>query len=75
LKEMEIITVRRVFIVGEPTRTVLEGGDGEWIAVDIFGEIGKLVFISYANGFVATLEKGTNAFVASIKITDVFGDY
>ncbi len=42
--------------------------------MNIFGEISKLIFVCDVYRFVTTLEKWTNSFVASIKISDVFGD-
>ena len=72
---MKVVGVGRVFVGTKPTRIILEGWECEWVAVDIFGEVCKLGFISYAHGFVAALEKGTDAFVASIKVAHIFGNY
>lgn len=43
--------------------------------MNVFGEIGELIFTRDSNGLVAPLEEGADALVASIKITNVFGDY
>ena len=43
--------------------------------MNVFGEIGELIFIGDSNSFVTSLEERTDAFVASIKIANVFCDY
>jgi len=42
--------------------------------VDVFGEVGELIFIGDSNGFVTSLEERTDAFIARIKIANIFGN-
>ena len=41
--------------------------------MDVFGEIGELIFIFDANSFVGVLEEVANSFIASVKVAGVFG--
>lgn len=41
--------------------------------MNVFGEVGKLIFIGDADSFVCILKKMADALVAGVEITDIFG--
>ena len=40
--------------------------------MDIFSEIGKLIFVGNSDSFVGSLEKWTNALIVRVEVTDIF---
>ena len=41
--------------------------------MEIFSEVGKLIFVGYTDGLINALKKVTYTFVTSIKIAGIFG--
>ena len=40
--------------------------------MNVLGEIGKLIFVGNFDGFVGSLEKGANALIVRVEVTDIF---